>query len=333
MRYSLLDLCPVPEGADAAQALANSAALAQHAEAEGYHRYWLAEHHNMPGIASSATAVLIGHIAGLTRRMRVGAGGIMLPNHAPLAVAEAFGTLETLYPGRIDLGLGRAPGGDRAVMQALGVSHHRAERFAEEVAELRALLGPRVKGRAVRAVPGEGTHVPLWVLGSSLHGAQVAAMLGLPYAFASHFAPAALEQALDLYRRHFRPSDALAQPYAMIAVNLFAAPTEAAAHRLRTTMQQAFYRLRSGRPGKLPRPVDDLHAVVPPEALPAVEAALRISAVGAPAQVEAQLAALIDRLAPDEVILTGQIHDPESRRTSFSIGAEAMRTLARRRAA
>ncbi|SMX38406.1 LLM class flavin-dependent oxidoreductase [Maliponia aquimaris] len=327
MRYSLLDLAPVPEGFTAADALRNTGDLARHAEAWGYHRYWLAEHHNMPGIASAATAVLVGHVAGLTQRMRVGAGGIMLPNHAPLAVAEAFGTLATLYPGRIDLGLGRAPGGDGAVMRALGVLPERGEQFHVEVAELRELLGPQVAGRAVRALPGEGTAVPLWILGSSLHGAQVAAMLGLPYAFASHFAPQMLEQAFEVYRRYFRPSEALERPHAMMAINVFAAETEAEARRLRTTMQQAFYRLRTGMPGKLPAPVDDLSAVVPAGAMPALDAALQVSAVGDPAQVAAQLRDLIARYQPDEVILTGQIWDHGARLRSFEIAAGAMAGL------
>ncbi|WGW03984.1 LLM class flavin-dependent oxidoreductase [Tropicibacter oceani] len=328
MRYSLLDLSPVPEGSDAADALRNTGDLARHAEGWGYHRYWMAEHHNMPGIASAATAVLVGHVAGLTRRMRVGAGGIMLPNHAPLAVAEAFGTLATLYPDRIDLGLGRAPGGDGAVMQALGVQMARAERFHEEVAELRALMGPPDPARPVRALPGEGTGVPLWILGSSLHGAQVAAMLGLPYAFASHFAPAMLEQAFEVYRRYFRPSESLSQPHAMMAINVFAAETEAEARRLRTTMQLGFYRLRRGNPGKLPAPVDDLDAHVPPAAQVAVNEALRVTAVGDPAQVETQLRALIDTHRPDEVILTGQIHDHAARLRSFEIAADVMGRIA-----
>ncbi|MBS0126093.1 LLM class flavin-dependent oxidoreductase [Thetidibacter halocola] len=333
MRYSILDLAPVPEGFEAADALRNTGDLARQAEGWGYHRYWLAEHHNMPGIASAATAVLVGHVAGLTQRIRVGSGGIMLPNHAPLAVAEAFGTLATLYPGRIDLGLGRAPGGDAAVMQALGVQHARAERFHEEVAELRDLLGPVDEGRAVRALPGEGTAVPLWILGSSLHGAQVAAMLGLPYAFASHFAPAALEQALEVYRRYFRPSEALAAPHAMIAINVCAAATEAEARRLRTSHQLGFYRLRTGCPGKLPAPVGDLAAHVPAEAMPMLDAAMRVSAVGDAAQVEAQLRDLIARYRPDEVILTGQIHDHAARLESFRIAAEAMRRIGRAEAA
>ncbi|MFW2543449.1 LLM class flavin-dependent oxidoreductase [Primorskyibacter sp. 2E107] len=324
MHYSLLDLSPVPEGSTVADALRNTGDLAQHAERWGYHRYWMAEHHNMPGIASAATAVLIGHVAGLTKTIRVGAGGIMLPNHAPLAVAEAFGTLATLYPGRIDLGLGRAPGGDQAVMQALGVHPSRAEAFHNEVAELRELFGPENPDRRVRALPGEGTGVPLWILGSSLHGAQVAAMLGLPYAFASHFAPAALEQAFEVYRRYFKPSESATKPHAMMAVNVFAAETEAEARRLRTTMQQAFYRLRTGRPGKLPAPVDDLSTVVPEGAMPALDEALRISAVGDPGQVEAQLRTLIAAHKPDEVIITGQIHDHGARLRSFEIAADVM---------
>lgn len=333
MLYSLLDLSPVPEGSDVGDALRNTGDLARHADDWGYHRYWMAEHHNMPGIASAATAVLIGHVAGLTSRMRVGAGGIMLPNHAPLAVAEAFGTLATLYPDRIDLGLGRAPGGDHAVMCALGVQQGRAERFHEEVAELRDLLGPPQERRAVRALPGEGTQVPLWILGSSLHGAQVAAMLGLPYAFASHFAPTMLEQALEVYRRYFKPSESLDKPHAMMAINVFAADTETEARRLRTTMQQAFYRLRTGQPGKLPAPVDDLATVVPASAMPALDEALRISAVGDSAQVETQMRALIARHQPDEVILTGQIHDHAARLRSFEIAAEVMGRIAQAKAA
>ncbi|MHA7875985.1 LLM class flavin-dependent oxidoreductase [Roseivivax sp.] len=333
MRYSLLDLAPVPEGSDTAAALRNMGELAEKAEAWGYHRYWLAEHHNMPGIASAATAVLIGHVAQRTREMRVGAGGIMLPNHAPLAVAEAFGTLATLYGDRIDLGLGRAPGGDQAVMQALGVNHARAERFPEEVSELLRLFGPADPAAPVSAHPGAGTGVPLWILGSSLYGAQVAAHFGLPYAFASHFAPQALEQALEVYRRHFRPAEGRARPHAMLAVNVFAAETEGEALRLKTSMQQAFYRLRLGRPGKMPAPVDDIDAVIPAGARAQVDAALSVSATGTPAQVEAQLSELIARHQPDEVILTGQIHDHGTRLRSFEIAAEAMSRITREAAA
>jgi luciferase family oxidoreductase group 1 len=327
MQYSVLDLSPVPEGSDTAQAFRNTGDLAQKAESWGYHRYWMAEHHNMPGIASAATSVLIGHVAGLTSSIRVGAGGIMLPNHAPLAVAEAFGTLATLYPDRIDLGLGRAPGGDAAVMQALGVQHARAERFADEVADLREMMGAPNPARPVRALPGEGTHVPIWILGSSLYGAQVAAVHGLPYAFASHFAPALLGQALEVYRRYFRPSTELTKPHAMMAMNVFAADREDEAHYLRTTMQQAFYRLRQGAPGKLPRPVADLGTVVPAHAQGAVNEMLRISAVGTQDQVRGQLRQLIDTYQPDEVILTGQIHDHAARLRSFEIAAEVMQNL------
>ncbi|WP_375282523.1 LLM class flavin-dependent oxidoreductase [Marinicauda pacifica] len=333
MRYSLLDLAPVPEGADTAQALRNMEDLAVRAEDWGYHRYWLAEHHNMPGIASAATAVLIGHVAARTRKMRVGAGGIMLPNHAPLAVAEAFGTLATLHPDRIDLGLGRAPGGDHAVMQALGVHPRRAEQFSDEVGELRALFGPARRDMRVRAHPGEGTDVPLWILGSSLHGAAVAAEHGLPYAFASHFAPAALDQAFARYRKDFRPSQECERPHAMLAINVFAAETDAEAVRLKTTMQQAFYRLRTGQPGKLPRPVEDIRDAIPADALPAIDGALAISATGSPATVARELRALIERYRPDEVILTGQIHDHGARLRSFEIAAEAMADLARTAAA
>ncbi|WP_306131214.1 LLM class flavin-dependent oxidoreductase [Roseivivax marinus] len=333
MRYSLLDLAPVPEGADTAQALRNMERLAEKAEAWGYHRYWLAEHHNMPGIASAATSVLIGHVAARTRHMRVGAGGIMLPNHAPLAVAEAFGTLATLHPDRIDLGLGRAPGGDHAVMQALGVHPSRAERFPEEIEALRMLLGPARDDLAVRAHPGEGTNVPLWVLGSSLAGAETAAQLGLPYAFASHFAPAALERAFALYRERFQPSESLEKPYAMLAINVFGADTDAEAVRLRTSMQQAFYRLRTGQPGKLPRPVDDIREVIPAGALPTIDSALSVSATGSPETVRARLAELIAQHRPDEVILTGQIHDATARERSFEIAAEAMSDLQAAKAA
>ena len=327
MQYSLLDLAPVPEGRSTAAALANVTELARRAEGWGYHRYWLAEHHNMPGIASAATALLIGQVAAATSRMRVGAGGIMLPNHAPLAVAEAFGTLAELYPGRIDLGLGRAPGGDGAVMQALGVHPSRAERFPDEVRMLQALFGPRIAGLPVRAHPGEGTGVPLWILGSSLYGAQVAAELGLPYAFASHFAPDALEQAFALYRERFRPSAQLDRPRAMLAINVFAADTDAEGARLRTSMQQAFYNLRSGRPGKLPAPVVDIAAAIPDAARRGVDAALSVSATGSPDSVARQLRALIDRHRPDEVVLTGQIHDFDARARSFEIAAEVMQDL------
>ncbi|WP_419181845.1 LLM class flavin-dependent oxidoreductase [Paracoccus stylophorae] len=324
--YSVLDLAPVPEGFEAGDAIRNTLDLARHAEDWGYHRYWMAEHHNMPGIASSATAVLIGLVAQATRRIRVGAGGIMLPNHAPLTVAEAFGTLATVFPDRIDLGLGRAPGGDGAVIRALR-RDPMADSFPDDVVELLDYLGPPRPGAAVRALPGEGTQVPVWILGSSLFGAQLAAHLGLPYAFASHFAPGDLAQALTLYRDRFRPSPWAAQPVTMMAVNVFAADDADEARFLRTTMQLAFARLRTGMPGKLPRPTRDLDAEIGPQMRRAVDQALRISAVGDKAQVRDQLGALIDSHRPDEVILTGQIHDHQARLRSFRIAAEAMKQL------
>ncbi|WCR12532.1 LLM class flavin-dependent oxidoreductase [Paracoccus stylophorae] len=326
MPYSVLDLAPVPEGFEAGDAIRNTLDLARHAEDWGYHRYWMAEHHNMPGIASSATAVLIGLVAQATRRIRVGAGGIMLPNHAPLTVAEAFGTLATVFPDRIDLGLGRAPGGDGAVIRALR-RDPMADSFPDDVVELLDYLGPPRPGAAVRALPGEGTQVPVWILGSSLFGAQLAAHLGLPYAFASHFAPGDLAQALTLYRDRFRPSPWAAQPVTMMAVNVFAADDADEARFLRTTMQLAFARLRTGMPGKLPRPTRDLDAEIGPQMRRAVDQALRISAVGDKAQVRDQLGALIDSHRPDEVILTGQIHDHQARLRSFRIAAEAMKQL------
>jgi luciferase family oxidoreductase group 1 len=333
MKFSILDLAPVPEGSDAARAIANSVDLARQAEGWGYHRYWLAEHHNMPGIASAATSVLIGHIAGHTRTIRVGAGGIMLPNHAPYQIAEQFGTLATMYPGRIDLGLGRAPGGDVAVARALRRTLAQGDGFPNDVVELMSFLGEPRPDATVRALPGEGTHVPVWILGSSLYGAQLAAHLGLPYAFASHFAPAALDDALTLYRRDFRPSANTPEPRFMLAVNAFAADTDEEGTYLRTTMQLAFARLRSGRPGKLPRPVSDIDAEIGPGVRAGVDEALRVSAVGSPASVRSQLGRLIDRYKPEEVILTGQIHDHTARLTSFRIASEVLNDLLRSMAA
>lgn len=325
--FSLLDLAPIPDGSTAADALRNTLDLARQAESLGYRRFWLAEHHNMTGIASAATAVLIGRVAAETGTIRVGAGGIMLPNHAPLQVAEAFGTLATLFPGRIDLGLGRAPGTDMATARALRRYLAGADSFPQDVVELLGYLGDPRPGAQVRAIPGEGTHVPVWILGSSLFGAQLAAHLGLPYAFASHFAPADLEAASRIYRETFRPSEHLAAPHLMLAVNVFAAETDVEARRLRTSMQQAFVNLRSGRPGPLPRPVDDIAAVCDPAALAMADQALSVTAVGSPASVRAGLAAILKRHRPDEVILTGQIHDHAARVCSFAIAAEVLATL------
>src|SRR4051795_6327634 len=256
---SILDLAPITQGSDAATALRNSLDLARHAEEWGYKRFWVAEHHNMPGIASAATAVVIGHIAGGTNTIRVGAGGIMLPNHAPLVVAEQFGTLASLYPGRIDLGLGRAPGGDHSTAAALrrnlGSS---GDTFPRDLLELLSYFRPAAPGQAVRAIPGEGLDVPIWLLGSSDFSARLAAELGLPFAFASHFAPDYLYPALELYRSHFEPSERLVEPYAMVGVNVIAADTDAEARRLFTSLQQQFLNMVRGRPGQLPPPVDDM---------------------------------------------------------------------------
>jgi luciferase family oxidoreductase group 1 len=333
MKYSVLDLCPVPEGSTTAEAIANTLDLAVHAESWGYHRHWMAEHHNMPGVASSATSILIGHVAAATKTIRVGAGGIMLPNHSPLAIAEQFGTLATIHGPRIDLGLGRAPGGDMAVARALRRGMDPGDRFPDDVAELLGYLGPPDATAPVRAIPGEGTEVPVWILGSSLYGAQLAAYFGLPYAFASHFAPAALDQAVEVYRRNFQPSRWLDSPRFMLAVGVFAAHTDAEGIRLRTSMQLAFARLRTGRPGKLPRPVDDIEKELGTGTLAAVNEALRVSATGSPATVRRQLAALIERYRPEEVILTGQIHDHDARLRSFEIAAEAMADIAQKAAA
>src|SRR5690348_9269953 len=255
---SVLDLVPVTAGSTPRQALHNSLDLAQHAERLGYRRYWVAEHHNMPGIASAATSVVIGYLAAGTSTIRVGAGGIMLPNHSPLVIAEQFGTLESIYPGRIDLGLGRAPGTDQPAVRALRRDPERTDDFPREVQELQALLSPVQPGQTVQAVPGGGLEVPLWILGSSTFGAQLAAHLGLPYAFASHFAPDALIDALAIYRAQFRPSKQLERPYAMAGVNVVAAETDTEARRLFTTVQQAFTNLHRGRPGRMQPPIDDI---------------------------------------------------------------------------
>ena len=323
-QFSLLDLAPVPEGKSAADALANTVDLARAAEKAGYHRYWLAEHHNMPGIASAATAVVIGHVAAATATMRVGAGGIMLPNHAPLVVAEQFGTLATLFPGRIDLGLGRAPGTDLATARALRRHMAPEDGFPGDVQELIGYLGDPPEGAPVRAIPGEGTHVPGWILGSSLYGAQLAAYLGLPYAFASHFAPAMLEEALAVYRRTFRPSDRLEKPHVMIAAGVCAADTDAEAEFLRSSQLLAFARLRTGRPGKLPFPTHDLDAEIPPPVMAQVKQALSCSATGSAMSVRAQLRRLIDVHRPDELMVTGMIHDSAARVRSFEIAADVL---------
>ena len=325
---SVLDLAPIVEGGSATQAFANSLSLARHAERLGYRRFWLAEHHNMPGIASAATAVLIGHVAGGTTRIRVGAGGIMLPNHAPLQVAEQFGTLGSLYPGRIDLGLGRAPGTDQAATRALRRYYQGAEEFPADVAELLRYFEPAVPGQPVRAVPGEGVEVEAWILGSSLFGAGLAAALGLPYAFASHFAPDALEQALELYRRQFRPSARLQQPHVMLAMNVVAADSDAEAARLFTTQQQAFVNLRRGHPGLVPPPLasgEAMDAWCTPAERAMVDRALACSVVGAPATVREGMAAFVARHRPDELIVTANVHDHAARLRSYELAMENWR--------
>ncbi len=327
--YSLLDLSPVPEGSTTAQALANTVDLAVQAEKQGYHRYWLAEHHNMPGIASAATAVVIGRVAAATSTIRVGSGGVMLPNHAPLVVAEQFGTLDALFPGRIDLGLGRAPGTDMATARALRRYMDGADTFPQDVAELLGYLGDAPADSRVQAVPGQGSHVPVWILGSSLFGAQFAAYMGLPYAFASHFAPQMLEEALRTYRATFRPSAYLKQPYVIVAAGVCAADTDAQAQYLRTSQMLAFARLRSGQPGKLPRPVDDITAHVPAAALEMVEQAMAVSAVGGPEAVQRGLSRIVARYQPDELMVTGMIHDHAARVRSFEIAAAALADIQR----
>ncbi|MGB3246226.1 MAG: LLM class flavin-dependent oxidoreductase [Sulfitobacter sp.] len=324
MHYSLLDLAPIPEGSEASDAIRNTVELAQHAEKLGYHRYWMAEHHNMPGIASAATSVLIGHVADHTRTMRIGAGGVMLPNHAPLAIAEQFGTLATIHGDRIDLGLGRAPGGDGAVYHAL---RRGGDDFPGDVQELMGYLGNPREDAPVRAIPGEGTYVPIWILGSSLYGAQLAAHFGLPYAFASHFAPDALEEALYLYRRDFKPTEANPKPYFMLAANVFAAETDAEGTYLRTSMQQAFARMRTGQRGKLPRPVRDIDAEIGLAVRRGVDQMMRMSAYGSAETVRGQLAEMVEKYQPDEMILTGQIHDHTARMRSFEIAAGVLADL------
>ncbi len=327
-RYSLLDLSPIAEGHTAADALRNTVELAQSAEQAGYYRYWLAEHHNMPGIASAATAVVIGHVAGATHRMRVGAGGIMLPNHAPLMVAEAFGTLATLYPDRIDLGLGRAPGTDGHTMRALRRAKTAVEdTFAHDVQELISYFGDASADTAVRAIPGVGTQVPVYILGSSLYGAQLAAHFGLPYAFASHFAPNMLEQALAMYRSGFKPSAFLEKPYAIVAAGVCAAETDDEAAFHRSSQLLGFARLHTGTPGKLPLPVHDVRSEIAPAVLRQVEHALSCSATGSATTVAQQLAAIVDQYQPDELIVTGMIHDHTARLRSFDIAADVLKEL------
>ncbi|RAK61872.1 LLM class flavin-dependent oxidoreductase [Phenylobacterium hankyongense] len=328
---SVLDLSPILQGSNATQSLRNSRDLAQHAERLGFHRYWLAEHHNMPGIASAATSVVIGYVAEGTSTIRVGAGGVMLPNHAPLVIAEQFGTLEALYPGRIDLGLGRAPGTDQITARALRRTLvGDVDRFPQDVLELMAYFQEPQPGQAVRAYPGAGLKVPVWILGSSTYGAQLAAALGLPYAFASHFAPAQMEEAIALYRARFEPSEQLDKPCVMLGLNVVAAETDAEAKRLFTSLQQAFLNLRTGHPSPLPPPVDDIDARFAAAGMsPGMQGALASAVVGAPETVRRGLDDFVRRHQPDEIIVTAQIYDHAARVRSFEIVAAARDQLAK----
>jgi luciferase family oxidoreductase group 1 len=324
---SVLDLAHVPEGSTPADALANTLELARLCERLDYTRYWLAEHHNMVGIASAATSVVIGYVAAGTSTLRVGAGGIMLPNHSPLVIAEQFGTLATLYPGRIDLGLGRAPGTDQRTLRALRRSPESADTFPQDVLELQALLGPVQPNQVIQAVPGANTNVPLWILGSSLFGAQLAAMLGLPYGFASHFAPDALDQAVAIYRERFQPSQQLARPYVLVGCNVILADTDEEARRLFTSPQQAFTNMFRGTRGKLPRPIDDIETYWTPVEKIQASRMLACSFVGSPATVAPQLQAFIDRTGADELMVAAAIFDPKARMHSYELLAEIRKQL------
>ena len=321
---SVLDLSPITEGSTPGTALANTLDLAQHAERWGYRRFWVAEHHNMQGIASAATAVVIGHVAGGTHHIRVGSGGIMLPNHAPLVIAEQFGTLESLYPGRIDLGLGRAPGTDQFTARALRRTlAGNVDDFPRDVMELRQYLGEPVPNQRVLAVPGAGTGVPIWILGSSLYGAHLAAALGMPYAFASHFAPAAMSEAIRVYRERFEPSEQLAEPYVMLGFNVCAADDDDEAQYLRTSSMQSFLRMRKGTPGRLPPPVRNFEAMLEDLDRALLKDMQSVFAVGGPETVARQLAAFVDETGADELIIVSSVFEHEARLRSFEIAMEA----------
>lgn len=325
--FSILDLSPITEGGDAAQSFRNTLDLAQHGERWGYNRFWLAEHHGMPGIASAATAVLIAHVGGGTSTIRIGAGGVMLPNHSPLVIAEQFGTLESLFPGRVDLGIGRAPGSDQVTARALRRTlASDVDEFPQDVVELIGYFGSGQK-HAVRAIPGAGLNVPVWILGSSLYGAQLAAALGLPYAFASHFAPAQMMQAIEVYRATFRPSPRLEKPYVMLGFNVFAAETDDEAQFRATSMQQAFVNLRSGHPSRLQPPVNNyLNSIGAPERA-ILDQVLSCAAIGSRATVMGELKAFIARTEADELMITSQIFDHTARLRSYEITAHIRQEL------
>lgn len=329
VKFSILDLSPVPQGGDVKMALDRSLALAQLGETLGYHRFWMAEHHGMEGIASAATAVALGHIGQGTSTIRIGAGGVMLPNHAPMVIAEQFGTLEALYPGRIDLGLGRAPGSDQMVAQALRRNlNSDANEFPRDVIELQALLEGDER-LPIQATPGRGSHIPLYILGSSLFGAQLAAALGLPYAFASHFAPGMLDQALAIYRRDFKPSAQLAEPYVICGFNIFAADSDEEAELLASSMLQSFVALRTGNPGKLPPPIVGYRESLPPQAQAMLAQVMQGSAVGGPERVRTAVSAFLERTDADELIISGSIFDTAARAKSYALAAEVRDEIAR----
>ena len=322
--FSILDLSPICEGSDASQSFRNSLALAQHGEKHGYRRYWLAEHHGMPGIASAATSVLLAYVGAGTKTIRIGAGGVMLPNHSPLVIAEQFGTLESLYPGRIDLGLGRAPGSDQRTAQALRRDlQSDSDRFPQDVIELMDFMS-KTPRQPVMAVPGRGLEVPIWILGSSTFGAQLAAHLGLPYAFASHFAPQQMMQAIQIYRETFKPSAQLAKPYVMLGFNVFAADTDVEAQFRASSWQQAFVNLRSGRPGRLPPPIEGYREKAGPQERALLDSVLSCSAVGTPEKVREDVAAFVARTGADELMVTSQVFDPAARLRSYEILASVM---------
>jgi len=324
-KYSVLDLCPVVEGAVPADAFRNSRDLAQHVERLGYERFWLAEHHGMPGVASAATSIVISHVAAGTSRIRVGAGGIMLPNHAPLVIAEQFGTLASLYPGRVDLGLGRAPGTDQMTARALRRHLETdANEFPRDVMELVNYFRDPEPNQYVRAIPGEGTHVPVWILGSSLFGASLAAALGLPFAFASHFAPAQMMQAIEIYRGKFKPSEFLQKSYLMLGYNVFAAPTDAEARLLASSMQQAFIAIRTGRSVRLQPPIENFEATLGPSELSLLAQTLDRSAIGSPETVGRTLEEFVSKTGADEVMIASQIYDHDLRKRCYAITAEVV---------
>ena len=332
--FSVLDLAPIVEGSNPRDAIARARRLATHADRLGYNRYWLAEHHNMPGIASAATAVMIAHAGQDTENIRLGAGGIMLPNHAPIMVAEQFGTLEAIYPGRIDLGLGRAPGGDQAVAHALRRTLVGGEdRFPKEVVELQAWLGDVEPGQRIQAVPGGGTNIPLWILGSSTFGAQLAAHLGLPYAFASHFAPQQMERAVSIYRETFQPSEQLQEPYVMLGYNMIAAESDAEADRLASSLKRTFVNLRRGMPTRLAPPDPSFDAEIQPHERAMLEQTLACTAIGSPETVKKQLEAFIAKTGADELILSAHIYDETARMKSYEIAAEVREGLTGAKAA